>query len=1050
MKSEFQAGDYILGLDVGVNSVGWALVTLDNGQLAGLTRAGVRVFAAGVEGDVATGRDESRAAKRREARSRRRMLERSRRRLDKLALLLQQAGLLPPGDLSSPHARTRFFTDLDRSLFPQAPRGTDAHVQLYRMRARALDERLEPHELGRALYHLAQRRGFLSSRRFRPGREDREKEEGEVKQEIGKLAESMHKAGARTLGEYFSGLDPTQERIRSRWTGRPMYQDEFEAIWTAQAPHYPQVLTDELKKRVHHAIFFQRPLKLRPDRVGQCELEPNCKRAPFALLAAQRFRLLQKVNDLEVTTPDGPRRKLTPQERQTLLDALEAQGDLKFGRIRNLLKLRRHTFNFERDGEDRLIGNRTASKLVEVFGKRWKELSSEEKDQVVEDVRSIQDREALKRRAMRRWGLDEKGAAELAEVALEDGYCHLSRKALAKILPLLEQGKSYATARKEVYGEQPPAEAVDILPPVADALDVRNPAVERALTEVRKVVNALVREHGKPASIRIELARDLKKTRKDRQQIASRNWENRKAREQARGKLQEYGIPNPKRRDIEKLLLWNECRRQCPYTGQMICMDALFGPSPQFDVEHIIPLHRCLDNSFINKTLCDNEENRNRKRNQTPWEAYGSDDARWSEIIERVKRFQGTAGTAKLERFQMQEVESLDDYTSRQLNDTRYASRLAVQYVGTLYGAGADGVDPADTTRVQAGRGQVTQHLRNEWELNRILGGGEKRRDDHRHHAIDAVVVALTEPATVKMLSDAAKRAPSERRRRGRTAPLDPPWPGFLDDVRSVVENIIVSHRTSRKVVAALHEETIYSKPHKDPEGRECHHIRKPLGDPKRGLSKRDLEHIVDPVVREAIMAKLRELRRDDPKTAFKDRSTHPRLRTKDGRQIPIHSVRVRCYDATTPIGEGARQRWVILGSNHHIEILETKDAKGRSRWKGEVVSTYEAMRRLRADEPIVQREHGPGKNFLFSLAAGEIIEIDGEADCARALYVVKKVTRRRGDKGERVTVGIAHINDARASSERDLQELSPEVLRRRRCEKVVVTPLGEVRSAHD
>lgn len=1054
MKNAFPAEPYLLGLDVGTNSIGWALLAVEEGRPARLAGAGVRVFAAGVEGDISSGRDESRAKARREARLRRRMLERRRGRLDKLALLLQEAGLLPPGDLGSPDAAATLFADLDRSLFPQPARRSDPHVLPYRLRARALDERLTPHELGRALYHLAQRRGFASNRRTLRARAGEQDERSVVKRGISNLAQEMEASGARTLGEYLSRLDPTEERIRQRYTDRRMFQDEFERIWTAQAPHHPQTLTEDLKTRISQAIFFQRPLKSQKRLIGHCELEPRSRRAPLALLAYQRFRLLQKVNDLEIITPDGECRKPTPDERAKLLDALESRGDLTFAQICRRLKLPEHHFNFESEAEKKLVGNRTATKLAKVFDQRWATLAPAERDAVVEDLLSIQNQEALRRRATRVWGLDDDAAAQLAEVALEDGYCSLSRKALARILPLMEQGMPYATARKELYGEQRPIPAAHVLPRLARTLQVRNPAVERALTELRKLVNAIVREHGKPAHIRIELARDLKKPRKERKLIATRNQRSREAREQAAKRLlEEAGITSPRRSDIEKWLLADECGWRCPYTGRQFGASALFGDSPQFDVEHIVPLSRCLDDSFYNKTLCEIAENRTRKGNRTPWEAYGSDPARWEQIIGRLKQFHSHAARAKLERFQMTEadLESFDDFVSRQLNDTRYASRLAVEFLSRLYGAGADGVDPEGRHRVQAGRGQVTYFLRNEWGLNAILGdGGEKSRDDHRHHAVDAVAVALTDAATVKRLSDAAARAVQERRRR--FGKLEAPWSGFLDDVRAAVEAMVVSHRVSRKVAGAMHEETYYSKPHTDPNGKPCVHVRKPVAK----LSAKDLTNIVDPVVQQRVRDKLQELGEQDPASALAAPENHPALVAKDGRNIPIHTVRVRVYESTTPVGAGARQRWVKLGSNHHIEILETTDRRGHAHWDGVVVSTYEAMRRLRAGEPVVQRDHGPGKQFKFSLAAGETIEIDDGPNGKRGLYVVEKVTKRGQGKNERATVGIVSISDARKSTGkekdkvRELKEPSSEVLRDRHCCKVVITPLGEVRRAND
>jgi CRISPR-associated endonuclease Csn1 len=358
-------------------------------------------------------------------------------------------------------------------------------------------------------------------------------------------------------------------------------------------------------------------------------------------------------------------------------------------------------------------------------------------------------------------------------------------------------------------------------------------------------------------------------------------------------------------------------------------------------------------------------------------------------------------------------------------------------------------VDPHRRRRVEATRGGVTAFLRDEWRLSTILGGGEKTRDDHRQHALDALVVALTEPPVIKRLGDAAEHAPLARRRR--FAEMPPPWPAFLDDARNAITALVVSHRVSRKVSAALHEETIYSKPSFDENGKPCVHVRKPL----QALSPKDLSAIVDPAVRNSVIAKLASLGEKDPAKAFKAPENHPSLRARDGRDIPVHTVRLRVPVTTESIGAGPSARHVKLGSNHHVEILETTDKTGNPRWQGCVVTMLEATRRLRAPDPVVQKDHGPGRNFLFSLAGGEIVELDAEQD-KRGLYVVEKVTRRGEGSRARVTVGIVGINDARPSTGREkgrvreLTEPSPEVLRNRGCRKVLVTPLGEVRRAHD
>jgi CRISPR-associated endonuclease Csn1 len=268
--SRLDYGEFVLGLDLGTNSLGWSIIGLVDGEPARLVRAGVRVFDAGMDDSKGPGREESRNKARRDARSHRRQLWRHQRRLLKLARILQRFKLLPAGDLSQPEARQDYFNRLDSGILNSpwfsekeksgvypAPR----HVLPYILRASALDERLEPHYFGRALYHLAQRRGFLSNRKQTAKKED---DEGTVKEGIAEVRKGMQENHARTLGEYFSHLSPFDQRIRGHWTARDMYATEFDAIWVAQAAQHPTLLTPDAKKEIGHAIFFQRPLWLIP------------------------------------------------------------------------------------------------------------------------------------------------------------------------------------------------------------------------------------------------------------------------------------------------------------------------------------------------------------------------------------------------------------------------------------------------------------------------------------------------------------------------------------------------------------------------------------------------------------------------------------------------------------------------------------------------------------------------------------------------------------------------------------------------------------------
>lgn len=1048
----------ILGLDLGASSIGWALLTTraDGRSLQpdGLVAAGVRIFQAGMEGNMEAGREESRGKGRRVARLARRQTERRARRLRTVFNALRNVGLLPTYsdlDLSSSAGRHQTILRLDLEFrdsgrldgLARAIAVQGAADKLpYVLRAAALDHPLEPHELGRALYHLAQRRGFLSNRRS-PRRDD---EEGVVLSGISQLRDDMARTGSRTLGEHLSRIDPHQQRIRARYIARAMLFDEFEAIWTSQERFHPMVLTPELKKRVYHRIFHQRPLKSQSDKIGRCELEPKRRRAPWALLDAQRFRLLQAVNNLRIRNEFGVEYELTLEQRQTLIDELDRKKEVTFVRMRRLLRIPDVTFNLERGGDKRLRGNETNAILAKVFGDRWWQFDRDTRNRIVEDLLSIQKTETLERRGREVWGLDPEEARVFANTRLPDGHCRFSRRALAKLLPHLEEGLNIQLAIERAYpGHRLVGRAQEHLPPVKQVLpDLSNPAVIRTLTELRRVVNAIIDRYGRPAEIHIELARDLRRGKDERQRLQSENRKQEAVRRAAAEEIREFrGGAEPTRRDIERLLLAKECEFTCPYTGRKFGMAALFGPEPQVDVEHIIPFHMSLDNSFANKTLCFAEENRNVKRGRTPFEAYGG-TPRWDEILERVRNFKSRLAGEKAFRFQLhgEELEEwLSDFASRQLNDTRYASRLALRYLSLLYGGTADGVDPEGKRRIMVVTGQTTAHVRNWLQLGSILNdGGEKTRDDHRHHAVDAIAIALTSQRTVQILSIASR---NQLFRNGRLyGDPEPPWPTFLDDVRETISRLVVSPRVERRVRGPLHAETFYSprteEGAKSREGRYVYYTKR-LED----LSPSMVEKIVDPTVRRLVVEALDG---EEPKDVFKDESRLPRFVRRNGKTVPIRKVRIREKVPVTPIGEGDRQRFVQTSGNHHLEVFEVTDAKGRSRWEGRVVSMLEAYERVRKGLPVVNREYLPGSRFLFSLVGnpgGDVIELD-EPDGTRGLYLVESIWMTDNLARAR----IRPLNQARPRKVRIEPMIN--VLGRRRCRKVSIDPLGNVTYAND
>ena len=719
-----------------------------------------------------------------------------------------------------------------------------------------------------------------------------------------------------------------------------------------------------------------------------------------------------------------------------MIAELQKKETMTFDQIRKALKMvEGQKFNFETaNHRDKLKGNTTEARLRKALGKSYEQLSAETRDEIVRDLLYLDDGEVIRKHVIERWKLGEEAAQKLAKIDLEPGYLHLSERALRRLIPHLEQGLSYMDAVVAAGYERPDQRKIEVRKELTreDMPELRNPIVTVAMNQTRRLVNAIVRAHGrKPARIRVEMARDLKVSLKKRSQILSENKKNRLENEATDKILEQgFGITNPSRDDRVRYRLWKEAGYTCPYSGRTIPKESLF--SADWEVDHILPLPLSGDDSYLNKVLCATAANRD-KGDRTPWQAWHGQEARWDEIIHRIK----TIPWPKRKRFEVKEIDT-DEFIARQLNDTRYIAREARSYLETLTGKNG----------VQIGKGGVTAALRRRWGLNGILSdSGEKSRADHRHHAIDAVVIALTTPGVVKRMS-----ALSALGRRPEDAGFPPPWEHFRDDVRRRVETMIVSHQPQRGLRGALHEETNYGiLGLKDEKGQELFAVRKSLS----AITQSELERIADKNVREIVKAHLRahgadpEARNGEKTEPWKKAMTppnYPMLPNGNGAPVPIKKVRLH-----KPSGgmikmknrEGVEYRAVESGSNHHIVIFEhTAGGKKKGRWDGEVVSMFDAAQRIRRHEPIIRREVGEGKTFVMSLSINEIVKVTETGESA--YWRVQKIDAGAGNITLRIHTA-ANLDDnaaRRIKSPNSLKEVS--------AIKVTIDQVGREHPAHD
>ena len=353
-----------------------------------------------------------------------------------------------------------------------------------------------------------------------------------------------------------------------------------------------------------------------------------------------------------------------------------------------------------------------------------------------------------------------------------------------------------------------------------------------------------------------------------------------------------------------------------------------------------------------------------------------------------------------------------------------------------------------------ASSGTVTATVRRQWGLEAILrepqgsSNGQNRgkpRTDHRHHAVDAVAIALTSQATVQQLSVAAAAAfPGGGGLRDlRFAPA--PWPDFVESVRPHIQNITVSHRPEHKLSGALHEETLYSAPYQRGKSKIVH-VRKPLS----AISASEIEKIVDPAVRRAVQSKFDAFGKDIKK--LQTCTDAPFLIARDGHQIPIHRVRVAKACSPVALGKGATERNVLAGNNHHVEIFAELDRNGKeTRWHGVVVSLLDAMGRHRKRQPVVMRSYPGEENFVFkfSLLCGDIIEAEQRG--SKNLYVVRSISESGSGA---VELALAEHKDARKINEmkeaKSLWRPKIDPMRKAGCKKVSVDFLGKIHPAND
>lgn len=1061
---------HVLGLDLGVGSIGWCLIALDaQGDPAEILGMGSRVVPLTNLGDdkaFSKGKAFTASQERTARRTMRRGFARYQLRRYRLRRELEKVGMLP-----------------DAALI-QLPL-----MELWELRERAATagERLTLPELGRVLCHINQKRGYRhvkSDAAAIVGDEGKKKKDSnsaylaDIRANDEKLQDE-HK----TVGQYFAeqlrqdqSESPTggiSYRIKDQIFSRQCYINEYDQIMAAQRVHYPDILTDEFIRMLRdEVIFMQRPLKSCKHLVSLCEFEKQekvmrvqqddgkggrqlverrvkfgPKVAPKSSPLFQLCRIYEAVNNIRLTRPDGSPRDIAPEERAKIVAHLQSSASLSFAALKKLLK-EKALIADQLTSKSGLKGNSTRVALASALQPYPQyhhlldmeletrmmtvQLTDEETGEVTERevavvtdsyvrqplyrlwhiLYSIEERDAMRRALITQLGMKEEDldGGLLDQLYRLDfvkpGYGNKSAKFICKLLPQLQQGLGYSEACAAVgyrHSNSPTSEEIaerTLLEkiPLLQRNELRQPLVEKILNQMINLVNALKAEYGVD-EVRVELARELKMSREERERMTIQNDKRKEANDKVAERIRQCGLYPTKPR-IQKYMLWEEAGKVCMYCGRSIEEEQCLN-GDDMEVEHIIPKSVLYDDSYGNKTCACHECNQT-KGNRTALE-YIRAEGREAKYMERINDLlkEKKISYSKHQRLRWLKEDIPSDFLERQLRLTQYISRQAMAIL-------QQGI-----RRVSASEGGVTARLRSLWGYGKILhtlnldrydSMGEtehvsregetteklhitnwSKRMDHRHHAIDALVVACTRQSYIQRLNRLSSEFGREDKKQedqeaqeqqatetGRLSNLER-WltqrPHFsVRTVSDKVAEILISYRPGQRVVTR--GRNVYLR-----HGKKCVQSgllvpRGPLsketvygqitinGEPQivckydlHSLKAKDVDYVVDLALRKRLKELLAQ-HGGKEKEAF----AGDVYMDEAGTQGPIRSV--RCFTgldrakmkAVKYDEQGDAVGFVSPRNNHHLAIYRTPKGKLIE----SIVTFWDAVDRARYGIPLV------------------------------------------------------------------------------------------------
>ena len=836
----------ILGFDIGVTSIGWAFVEGEE-----LKDCGVRIFTKAENPK----NGDSLAAPRREARSTRRRLARRKARLNTIKRLLCEEFGLNLND----------YLAKDGEL-PKAYETTKDTKSPYELRTLALEQKLEPKELARVILHIAKHRGY-GNKHAKTGSD---KDSGKVLSAIKVNEATMNAKRYKSVGEYLykefyqkerlegekKGNTPTKEFKNVRNKGenyehcvaQEQVRAELELIFQKQREfgfHFSEKLykvatkNDKTKEldfasAIMEIAFYQRDLKSFADKVGECVFYKDENRAPKDSLSAMEFvaltRIINTLKNLDEKSKNlGIGETYGKDKIQEILKIVLDKGEMSYKKLRDILHLDERIL-FAKDSKldyTKEVQEAEKAKFIELknlkafkkaIGGDFSKFAREELDDIATEITLIKSKENLVKKLQNYPALSKEQVEALSNLSFAK-HIDLSLKALHRILPFMYEGLRYdeAVQKAGLQEHKKHLQKGEFLIPLKEYEPyLANPVVARALSEYRKVLNALLKKYGKVHKIHLEFTREAGKNYEERKKIEKEQKEHFEANQKAIQQCEILGLP-VNGANILKMKLWLEQGECCAYSGKKITTEDL-KDSNKLQIDHIYPYSRSFDDSYMNKVLVFAKENQN-KLDKTPFEAFGSNKEKWDRIL---------SFSAKLPKQKQRRISNTNfkdkegGFLARNLNDTGYIARLASQWTNHCLKfedlrenevsiAGEKG----SSVHIEVISGSLTATLRHYWGL------GDKDRNNHLHHAVDAIILAYTNAKSIKAFADFRKNQEQNKARfyAGQIVESEykvkraffEPCENFRSKVLEKLDFIFISKPPRKRARGALHEETFYS-----------------------------------------------------------------------------------------------------------------------------------------------------------------------------------------------------------------------------------------------